>query len=393
MRGKWRILAWLVVGQGILIFFCLAMPCLGATVSPGEGETVREVQTRLPEEETEGADFWASFWEVVPSLVKEEMDVEGDPTHSVGLEALLDGLVSGIRGEGRSLLSLLFQLLGLVVLGAVATLIGEETRASMQAGIRLAISAGAGLFVYQLLGGVIEDVNIYLQDILQFADGLAPVFGSVLLAGGGVSSATVGAANMAGWLLLMKHICVEALPPLAGACFGFSLLGSMSDGLQVGVIGQNVRGIYLTLLGVICTLATAGLRLQTVLAASKDTVAMQTARFAVGNMIPLVGNAVGATLGTLQSSLSVVKNSIGVSAVAVLFLMTVPILVRLVGVRFLLNLTGGVAKFMGFEGGAKLLTEFRGVIDLLLAVSGMVSVTMVLYIAIFLRVALPGVAV
>ncbi len=338
----------------------------------------------------EEADYWSEFDALLPPIAEGVVDrenVEG----RVGLESLLEWLVNAVRGESSRFVSLLFTVLGITVIGGVVGLLGEDTAGGLKSGVRIAVTVGYALALLGLVGDVTEEVNIYLHDVLAFADGLVPVMGGVLAAGGNGAVGAVGGANMAGLLLLMEHLCVGALPPLAGACFGFSLVGSLSDGLQVGGIAKNIRGIYLTLLGVICTVATSALRLQTVLGAGRDTVAMQTARFAIGNMIPLAGNAIGATLGTLSTSLHLLKNTIGVSSVLVLVLMTVPVLVRLWAVRLALSLSGAVADLVGFSVGGKLLGDFRSVLDLLLAVSSLVTVTLVVYLGVFIRISPVGV--
>jgi hypothetical protein len=153
-------------------------------------------------------------------------------------------------------------------------------------------------------------------------------------------------------------------------------------------IAQSLRGVYLTLLGIVCTISAAALRLQTVIAAARDSVAMQTARFAVGNMIPFAGGAIGATLGTLQSSLSLIKSTVGSSAILTILLLSIPILLELWGTRLALQVASAVAQLMGYASGERLLSDLKGVVDLLLAVAALVSVTFILYLAVFLRLAL-----
>ena len=336
-----------------------------------------------------GVEEWDSWRDSLPSGVRDSLP-EGEPERAVGLEALLDALVEAAKGEMGHFLKTLLSLLGITILGGVATLLAEESGEALQNGIRLTVTVCAALAIHQAVVGSLENVNLYLQDVLTFADGLSPVIVGILVSGGASQAAAAAGSNMAGLLLLMQHLCIEVLPPLAGACFGFSLIGALPCGVKTQGIAQSLRGMYLTLLGVICTVSAASLRLQTVIASARDSVAMQTARFAVGNMIPLAGNAIGATLGTLQSSLTLIKNTVGGTAILALALLAIPILVELWGTRLALNLSAAVAQLMGYTAGERLLNDLRGVLDLLLAVAALVSVTMVLYLAVFLRLTLVG---
>lgn len=335
------------------------------------------------------ASTWDSWRDALPSGVAEQIP-EGEIDSLVGLEALFARLVEAAQGQMGQFLLTLFALLGITILGGVAHLLAGEAQGELSGGIQLAVTVCAALAVCQTVGGVLENVNIYLQDVLTFADGLSPVVVGILVSGGASNAAVAAGSNMAGLLLVMQHLCVEILPPLAGACFGFSLIGSLSGGVRTQGIAQSLRGAYLTLLGIVCTVSAAALRLQTVIAAARDSVAMQTARFAVGNIIPFAGNAIGATLGTLQSSLTLIKNTVGSSAILVLLLLSIPILLELWGTRLALQLASAVAGLMGYPSGERLLTDLKGVVDLLLAVAALVTVTFILYLAVFLRLTLEG---
>ena len=143
-------------------------------------------------------------------------------------------------------------------------------------------------------------------------------------------------------------------------------------------------------LGVASTLAGAGLALQTTIAAAGDSLAMRSAKYAVGSMIPLVGGSIGSALGTLTASLATVKSVVGVSGVAVLLLMTLPVLVYLLLTRLAVSVAGAVAGLFGFSAGEILLAEFRRLFDMLLAMTAAAGVTFMIYFAVFLKVAYPA---
>ena len=116
---------------------------------------------------------------------------------------------------------------------------------------------------------------------------------------------------------------------------------------------------------------------------------MKTARYAVGNMIPIVGGTLGASLGTLGASLAAVKNGVGIGAVAVVLSLAVPCLVELYRSRLSLSLAEAFSRLLGFETGEKLLGEFRSALDMLLGVTAFTSLSFLLYLAVFVKTALP----
>ena len=187
--------------------------------------------------------------------------------------------------------------------------------------------------------------------------------------------------------LIIENLAVGLLLPLAGICFAFTMLDCVSGGLRLDGFTGNLKGCYLTLLGLLCAVATAALSFQTTLAASADSVTVRTARFAVGNMIPLVGSSVGASLSTLISSLSLIKNGVGAGAVVAVIAMTLPTVAALYFTRLGLSLSASCARMLGAESVCKLFSDFRGIYDMILAVSAFVSVLFIFYLAVFVKCA------
>ena len=189
--------------------------------------------------------------------------------------------------------------------------------------------------------------------------------------------------------MLLENLLTGVLYPLTGVCFAMGLLDTVSPDLHLGGVSKQLKWLYMTILGVASAVSTAALSFQTTLAASADGVAMRSARYAVGSMIPLVGGSIGAALGTLGSSLSLVRNMVGVSSVAVVLLLTLPELIYLFLARLAVSAAGTAAEAVGFTAGEKLLGSFLKIYDMLLATVAAAGVTWILYFSVVLKVACP----
>ena len=315
-----------------------------------------------------------------------------DASELVGAEYLFSALLSGLRNESGAAVRLFAALLGIVLLGRVVTEVGGdgETGQSRMGGILLASVCATALFA--VVAGSVSRVGAYLSDLRTFLNASTPALTALLAAGGSTAAGGTAAASFSFGLFLLENLLAGVLYPLTGICFAFGLLDTVSPDLRLGGVSKHLKWLYMTLLGVASTVSTAALSFQTTLAASADSVAMRSARYAVGNMIPLVGNSIGAALGTLGSSLTLVKNTAGVSCVAAILLMTLPELLSLFLARLAVSAAGAAAEAIGFTVGEKLLASFLKIYDMLLATVAAAGVTWILYCSVVLRVAYPSVA-
>ena len=359
-------------------------------VCAGSLPALSEETTEYKSGSTAERDYLAELEAAIPEEYRQAFS-DIDTETLVGAEYLFSLAADSIRKEGGKALSLLAMLIGIVVLGSVATLLMQEEKSGTRGAVSLLITAVSAIAVYGALAGTVKRVGAYLGDLLHFINGASPVLTALLAAGGSVGAASASAGAFSLGALLLENLLIGVLTPLAGVCTALALIGVISPELKPDGITRNVRWVYMTLLGVASTLAGAGLALQTTIAAAGDSLAMRSAKYAVGNMIPLVGGSIGAALGTLTASLATVKSVVGVSGVAVLLLMTLPVLVYLLLTRLAVSVAGAVAGLFGFSAGEILLAEFRRLFDMLLAMTAAAGVTFMIYFAVFLKVAYPAV--
>ena len=115
--------------------------------------------------------------------------------------------------------------------------------------------------------------------------------------------------------------------------------------------------------------------------------AARAAKYAVGNTVPVVGGALSGALGTLTSSLSLVKHTAGAAAFLAILAIALPMLAELFLCRMLLSLFSSCSAAWEDRAAAKVFGDFRGLWDLLLAAVAAVSVVMLMLLAIFARTA------
>ena len=121
------------------------------------------------------------------------------------------------------------------------------------------------------------------------------------------------------------------------------------------------------------------------LSASADTVSARAAKLLASNVIPIVGSSVGDTLRTLSSAVGYIKNVCGIGGIIFILLLVLPIIIRLLLIRWAFILAVAVADVLGCSAQSRLLSELGSVYGVLIAVISMCSVMFILAITIFLR--------
>lgn len=371
-----------------LVFLCLMAPLLVLPASAKlPSAAAGEVTGQTDGEER---DYLAELGETVPEEYRTVLEEQG-ASELVGAEYLFSYLLSGLKNESGAALRLFAALVGMVLLGRVLREVGEGEKPLSRLSGTL-VSTVCALAFFAAVSGSVRRVGNYLGDLKKFLNGSTPILTALLAAGGSTAAGGSAAASFSFGLVLLENLLTGVLYPLIGVCFAMGLLDTVSPDLRLGGVSKHLKWLYMTLLGAASTVSTAALSFQTTLAASADSVAMRSAKYAVGNMIPLVGGSIGAALGTLSTSLTLVKNTAGVSCVAVILLLTLPELIYLFLARLAVSAAGTAAEALGFTAGEKLLGEFLKVYDMLLATVAAAGVTWILYFSVILKIAYPAVA-
>ena len=333
---------------------------------------------------------WGDFLSGLPGGVREKLPAEGSAeelAELVGVKSLFALLAAGFSDGWSTVLPGFFSLLALVLLSACYELFarggtGERTLVSG------ALSVTVSLAVYRVAEGTVAGVTDCLSSLAEVLGAFLPVMTALSLSGGSVASAASAAGGTAAVLSLVGLFFCRALPAVAGCCFGLSLVGTLGgDEWKLDGISSNLRGFFLFASGILSTLFTGSLALQTGLSASSDGMALKTAKTALSGMIPIVGGTVSGSLSTISGSLSLLRRSVGVGAVYALLLLLLPTLIRLLLFRFSYSLSAAVARMFSLSQTERLLGEFRGVFDLLLASLAMGAAILLVSVGILVRCA------
>ena len=338
-----------------------------------------------------GQETFSELIDILPDETRDKIEPslhDNKVSELLRAEFLLDAVISCFCGEITSIGSVLCTLLALTVFFSVVTVIktgiGNEGIAKITENALLIVSA---LAVYTLFSSGLTRVYTYIEDIKRFQNGLVPIMTGLYFSGGNTATAISSSAGVGAALVMTENLCARALPVLVRVCFALTLIGAIGSDINYSVLCRSVRNLYMTLLSFFTMILSVSMSFGQALASSADTVAARTVKFAIGNMIPIVGNTVNSAYGTLASSLSLIKSTMGASSVVALLLLTFPVIIYLLLLRLSLNICASVSDMLGCAKIGKLYTDFRTVYDLALAAVVFCTLVFVIIISLFVKCA------
>ena len=160
-------------------------------------------------------------------------------------------------------------------------------------------SAGIAVRIWNESAEAIENLTMYMRAVI-------PVMGSLYCAGGNVGAAAASSASLTAAVTLMEHAMGVCLLPVLRICLGIAIVRCVGGGLCLDGVGSFIRGIFTTGMGLMTVLFGVMMGVQTKLALASDGTAARTVKFAVANMIPVIGGAAGEAMrGSASLSVSV----------------------------------------------------------------------------------------
>ena len=326
----------------------------------------------------EGVDGYINeFSAVLPDGFSGELTDTESLTSAVGLESLVDFVMTELSGKRSELSSFCILLLGACAIGAAVNALSDRLSDTCRKGLSIVFLAVIFSQVYPLFSSVSES----LGEANAFFSAAAPIMCSLELSGGGAGSAAVHTAGMTLTVAFVSAISSRLLPSVA--VFGF-VAGLLRTFGGSDAVATGAKNIYTRIIGIATLLISITLSLQTVIASAADSAVMRAARYGASTAIPIVGGTVSAALSALSGGVAYAKDIIGGAAIgAILYIFISPL-----ALLFLYRLATSCAVFVSELLGVKELAclgAFSSLLDSLIASYALSAVLYVLEIVLFMK--------
>lgn len=334
-------------------------------------------------EESSMPDGYEDFMDSLPDDTKELLpdDIYSDEVDKVadavsemsGVEYLLSAVIACFGSSLGRVIPHTALLMSLLIVSSLGNLMSVHISQSMSRIFDMC----SRLVMFCAIGGVaisvLGDVKEFFSKLSGVTAAFIPLSATLYTMGGNVGAALKSSSGLLVTLGIMEFISGVVAVPLFCFCLAMSLISSMVSDIGVTGIGGSVKKAFMTALGIITAILSLSLSTQTLIASKADSLAMKGAKTFLGS-IPVTGGAVSSSLGTLVSSIELIRGTVGVGGIIILLLLLLPVIIELWLMRSIYSLLGGFSGMLGMTGEHKFLMEVSELYGILEGVAIMCSV-------------------
>jgi stage III sporulation protein AE len=370
------------IRKSLVIFLLGAAFLLFGGISPNDTESEKystELSAYASEESYEGG-VLEELWELMPDGAPKGEEELGEAVGIGGIgEALLQAMSQGAASGGRFILSLF----GIALILSAAEVFcrgGEELSQSVKIGVNVVVA----IPVFSVLYSVMEQVTESLNAAAELMGGLIPLMSGVLSASGLISLSGTQATGMTVTLGIVQAVSSVWLMPIVSTSFVLAIGVSAGSDNAERTLGFFKR-IFAVSSGVLVTVIVGSMSVQSMISVSADGITMKGIKYAVSNMVPVVGGVVSGSLSALMGSMGYLSSVIGAaSSVAVIGIFALPV-IQLLYYRLALTLSSFIVEGFGANTGKRMIGAFLASLDSMLLTLGACGIAFIFEIGIFMR--------
>lgn len=223
----------------------------------------------------------------------------------------------------------------------------------------------------------IDTVSVALSEGSEFMLGFVPVFSGLAAAGGQVTSATVYSGAILGFSEVAITVAENFFIPLLSMCVSTAIVDACCDSVNLSGIINGVKKLAVWGVGLVMTIFTGLLSIQSAIGNSADSVAAKTAKYVLSNSIPLVGSAASDAYSSVKGSIILLKNGVGGIGIAALAVMLLPSLIHTISYKLCFSVLGGISEVFATK---KLVQLFKNINSILSVIFGILVCFVIMFV-------------
>ena len=366
----------------LLLICALIIPVAAEESSPS-------VEERVP-------DGFSGVLDALPEELRQTLPEElfGESTEEVregvqrigSFSYLLRTSLSLLGASLDDCLALLASTLGLLLISAIVNALREDLPGE---GAKKSFAFLASLMILLLLVREgwegIQELALYFERLNALTAALLPLTGTLYAIGGNLTAGAASSAGLSIFMTLMEEVVGKSILPFCGICLAFAMISSLEPTPRIGSFLGTLKKNYTTMLAFLMMVLNTVLATQTSLSARGDSLAVRSARFAAGNLIPVIGGSVTELLRSVGVGLGYLRGTVGIAALLLILLTMLPTLLKLYAFRLMWQLSASFAELLGCSGERRLFEEFASLNGYLIAAVLICSSVLILSLVLLVR--------
>ncbi|MEG1849601.1 MAG: hypothetical protein RR197_03500, partial [Oscillospiraceae bacterium] len=231
-----------------------------------------------------------------------------------------------------------------------------------------------------------EDAADSIVDASMFLLSYVPVYSTVITAGGQPMSAAGYSLSVMAAAQLTGQLAARMMVPLCGVYLALCLSGGICRNAGVLQLAAATKKFVNWSLTLAMTLFVGVLTLQSFMSSAADGATVKTTKFLVGSFVPVVGGTISDALSAAQSSIRLIKATIGSFGIAVAAMTFLPTLMQVTVLRMVVAIAAAAGETLGASQVKGILGGFGSVLAVLTGMLMSMALLMIISTAIMLAV-------
>lgn len=191
----------------------------------------------------------------------------------------------------------------------------------------------------------------------EFVTKLAPMLSILLISSGYSASAAAFYPVFSSSVYFISLITEKCIVPLIYAGCVISILNNISSRVHLNNFSRLIKSVTQWLLTASLTIFTGINAIYGFSVPAADTVAMKTAKFAVGSMVPVVGGFVAESIDTVITGAKLMKSAVGTAGIITLAVSCAVPVIKVSAVLITLKVSAAIIEPMSEKKYADMLSE------------------------------------
>lgn len=225
-----------------------------------------------------------------------------------------------------------------------------------------------------------------LETLSVFTTTFAGVFCAVVSSSGNISAGVTYSAMTVFSDTLFSGLLSEFCQPVVNVMCCLSFLSCFDFyGFSTG-FSAAFKKIYVFFMSFVGTVFSGIITIKGVLSDGADTVTARSIRFVVGRSLPVVGGTVSETYSALISSLSIIKNTVGIFGIITVIVTVLPTLAELLAWILAVDIAIILCNSFGVSKGNAMLSVLKDTLILLVATIVIVAAIFIVSVGVVIAV-------
>lgn len=251
--------------------------------------------------------------------------------------------------------------------------------------VMLAGNTGISVILFQSAGSLVNLAGSTVVEISEYGKLLLPVMTAALAGQGGVGSSAAIYAGTAFFDALLTSVIGKILTPMVYLFLILAVANSIIGEEILKNFRDSIKWIAIWLLKTILYVYTGYIGITGVITGTTDAAALKAAKLTISSIVPVVGNILSDASEAVLVSAGTLKNAAGIYGLFAVLAIWIGPFLKIGSHYLILKAAGTVCSVFTEKSCADLIQDFSTALGLLLAMTGTISLMLLISLVCFLK--------